>query len=75
MKTMDYLLLEKYIYISHTLLYTRSRPVTEGLPVLGAGNVMSDKDIKVTSLMCPAGEERQSDKPNKQRPRQFQRVL
>lgn len=63
------------IYISHTLLYTCSRPVTEGLPVLGAGNVMSGKHIKVTSLMCPAGEEGQSGKANKQWPRQFQSVL
>ena len=33
--------------------------------MLGGGNVMSGKDIKVTSLMCPAGEERQSGKANK----------
>ena len=43
--------------------------------MLGAGNVMSDEDIKVTFLKCPVGEERRGDKANKQRPRQFQRVL
>ena len=74
MKTMNHLLLEKYIYPIPFYTLVQDQLLRACLCWV-LGNVMSDKDIKVTSLTCPAGEERQSDKANKHRPRQFQRVL
>lgn len=40
----------------------------------GVGDVVVDKDIKVTALIYPTDEEGQSNNTNEQWPRQFQRL-